>query len=293
MHPRFAAFAIGAALAVGVTLSALAEEAGLLGAFSIRSGHDLVGGLSAVEITEGGTGFTALSDRGALIRGQITRDASGRIETLALAEPELLTTRAGERGHRNGRDSEGLAITDDGRVFISFEGDHRVVLHRAEGAMILPAAPGFAGLEANGSLEALAVDGQGALYTLPEVSHGPAIPVFRYANGQWDETSVAREGRFRPVGADIIGGRFYLLERDFTLLFGFASRVRVFSIGADGLSGGETLWQSSHGSHSNLEGLSLWRDAQGRLIASMVSDDNFSPLLPTELVEIILEGQRH
>ena len=49
------------------------------------------------------------------------------------------------------------------------------------------------------------------------------------------------------------------------------------------------VWRSSHGTHSNLEGLSLWRDGQGRLIASMVSDDNFSPLLPTTLVEVVLE----
>ena len=53
--------------------------------------------------------------------------------------------------------------------------------------------------------------------------------------------------------------------------------------------GGDTVWQSPHGGFSNLEGLSVWRDGQGRLVGSMVSDDNFSPILPTELVEIILE----
>lgn len=289
MYARLAAVAVAAALAIGATLSALADGA-VLGAFAIRSEDARLGGLSAVEITDAGRGFTALSDRGVLFRGQITRDAAGRVTGLALSPPEMLAARGGDRGQRGDRDSEGLAIAPDGRLFISYEGDHRVEQYRPGGGTILPSAPGFAMLEANGSLEALAVDGAGTLYTLPEVSHGATIPVFRYARGRWqDGGAIPREGSFRPVGADIEGGAFYLLERDFDLLFGFASRIRRFDLTPEGLSGGEVLWHAPHGSFSNLEGLSVWRDGLGRLVASMVSDDNFSPILPTELVEVILE----
>jgi hypothetical protein len=293
MQPRSGQLALTAALAAGIALSAFAQEPGLLGAFAIRSDHPMVGGLSAVEITEDGAGLVALSDRGALIRGQITRDEAGHVIALSLAEPELLTARNGERGPRGARDSEGLAIASDARLFLSFEGDHRVVLHHAHGDTVLPAAPGFSGLQPNASLEALAIDAGGTLYTVPEQPGGAArnFPVFRYANGAWDESwTIPREGRFLPVGADFDDrGRFYLLERDFNLLFGFSNRIRRFEVTAEGMAGGDVVWQSAHGSFSNLEGLSLWRDGQGRLVASMVSDDNFSPILPTELVEIILE----
>ena len=293
MQPRSGQLALTAALAAGITLTAFAQEPGLLGAFAIRSDHDLVGGLSAVEITEGGTGLVALSDRGALIRGQITRNGAGRVVALALAEPELLNARDGYRGGRAARDSEGLAIAEDGRMFLSFEGDHRVALHHAQGDTILPAAEGFAALQPNASLEALAVDAEGTLYTLPERSGDwdTDFPLFRYANGAWDESwTIPRVGRFLPVGADFDDrGRFYLLERDFSLLFGFANHIRRFEVTAEGMAGGDVVWQSPHGGFSNLEGLSVWRDGQGRLVASMVSDDNFSPILPTELVEIILE----
>ena len=210
---------------------------------------------------------------------------------LAFAAPTVLMARDGRRGPRGARDSEGLAIAPDGRLFISYEGDHRVTRRDGAGETILPAAPGWSRLEPNGSLEALAVDAAGTLYTLPEVSQGAAIPVFRFSGGAWDESgSIPRMGRFRPVGADFdAAGRFYLLEREFSLLFGFASRIRRFEVTPQGLTGGAVVWQSAPGAQPNLEGLSIWRDARGRLIASMVSDDNFSPLLPSALVEVVLE----
>lgn len=292
MHPRLAQLALTAALAGAITLSAWAEgPARLLGAFALDGPDPMLGGLSAIEVTDGGRGIVLLSDRGALFRGTVARGGSGEVTGVALAPAALLMARSGERGQRGQRDSEGLAMDGRGRLFLSFEGDHRVVMLTEDGAVILPAAPGFAAMEANGSLEALAVDAEGRLYTLPEVSEGPEIPVFRHANGQWQQAlSIPRLGSFRPVGADFDDrGRFYLLERDFSLLFGFAARIRVFDLDPEGFSGGRIAWQSGHGAFSNLEGLSIWRDGQGRLVASMVSDDNFSPILPTELVEVILE----
>lgn len=292
MQPRSGQLALTAALAAGFALTAIAQEPMLLGAFVIQSDHAMLGGLSAIEITDDGSGVLLLSDRGALFQGQITRDAAERIETLALVEPELLTGRDGQRGTRAARDSEGMAVDAAGRIFLSFEGDHRVVLHHAFGDTVLPAAPGFAALENNASLEALAADAEGTLYALPEqtADRSADFPMFRYANGAWDESwTLPRQGQFLPVGADFDDrGRFYLLERDFSLLFGFTSRIRRFDVTPQGMQGGAILWQSRHGSYSNLEGLSVWRDRQGRLVATMVSDDNFSPILSTELVEILL-----
>jgi len=40
--------------------------------------------------------------------------------------------------------------------------------------------------------------------------------------------------------------------------------------------------------HDNLEGVSVWRDADGALRATLVSDDNFRFLQQTEIVEYLL-----
>jgi len=39
---------------------------------------------------------------------------------------------------------------------------------------------------------------------------------------------------------------------------------------------------------TNLQGMSIWRDATGQLIATMISGDNFLSLQRTEIVEISL-----
>lgn len=293
MYERFAWRTLIVALAVVVTAPAGADAPRLLGAYAIQPDHPMLGGLSAVEITDDGEGFAALSDRGALIRGRLFRNDSGAVSGLALSSVEMLTARTGERGPRGARDSEGLAIAPDGRLFISYEGDHRVALHREGGDTILPGAEGFAALAPNASLEGLAVGSDGTLYAFPEdwqAGEGD-FPVFRYRGGTWDtDLTVPRRGNYLLVGADFDDrGRLYLLERSFSFLFGFSDRIRRFSVGPEGLTDEETLLETGAGRFSNLEGLSIWRDGRGRLIASMVSDDNFSPLLPTQLVEFVLE----
>ncbi len=84
-------------------------------------------------------------------------------------------------------------------------------------------------------------------------------------------------------------GRFYLLERDFRWLGGFATRVRRFDVGADGFTGEVTLLGTRFGELDNMEGLSAWRDAAGRIRITLLSDDNFFPLQKTMFAEYVLE----
>ena len=42
------------------------------------------------------------------------------------------------------------------------------------------------------------------------------------------------------------------------------------------------------GQFGNLEGVSLWRDATGRMRATMVADNNFWPFMRMQLVEFVL-----
>ncbi|TNF20051.1 MAG: esterase-like activity of phytase family protein [Rhodobacteraceae bacterium] len=250
------------------------------------------GGFSAIDFTESGEGFVAISDRGYVVEGRVRREG-GRITGIESTRPEAIRNTRGRpmTGKARG-DSEGLAIGADGRRYVSFEGDHRVWVYPTPGrAIALPRHPDFAGLQNNSGLEALAIDARGWLYTLPERSGQMTrpFPVYRYRDGTWDQPfDIPRIGGFQPVGADIgPDGMFYLLEREFSG-FGFRSRVRRFALSPTGLGPGEVLFTSRLGMHDNLEGLAVSRTPSGEIRLTMISDDNFRVFQRTEIVEYLL-----
>ncbi|MDS9466927.1 esterase-like activity of phytase family protein [Paracoccus sp. MBLB3053] len=249
------------------------------------------GGFSGIEIEDGGTRFMVLSDRASLRWGTITRDEQGRITGINSDGQSRLKDSQGRNlapGWKG--DSEGLAIGPDGTIWISYEGLTRVVGHTAPDspAKVLPRTADFRALQRNSSLEALAILPDGTLLTVPERSGGleKPFPVWRYRNGEWDHPfSIPRRGDWLAVGADVgPDGRFYLLERDFMGLLGFRSRVRRFDLSETALTNEETLLTTLPLQYDNLEGIAVWDDGQG-IRLTMISDDNFSRLQRTELVE--------
>lgn len=274
--------------------AAPAEPAGFLSAFRWVTDDPLMGGLSGIEVSANGTRFVALTDKGAIAAGQFQRDSAGLIIGVE-AGPFTLLKGDGEAPLRAGRtDSEGIAMAADGTIYVSFEGVARVLAYAGtdSAAVNLPRVEEFRGMQTNSSLEALAVDSAGRLYTLPERSGGEEtpFPVFVY-DGAWRQPFVIpREGAFLPVGGDFgPDGRLYLLERNFVGLGGFASRVRAFAVSGDSLGPGETVLETPVGTHDNLEGLSVWQDAAGNIRLTMVSDDNFKFYLRQEIVEYALK----
>jgi hypothetical protein len=255
-------------------------------------GDGLFGGFSAIELSRDGATFAAISDSGAFVRGRITRDASGKITSASANGP---TTRLlNERGDTLGsdyNDTEGLAMMADGTAFVSSEGPARVLRYANLGAKAtaLPVPGEFRAMQRNSALEALAVAADGTVYAIPERSGrvDRPFPVYRFGNGKWDQPfAVPRDGTLLPVGADIgPDGRLYVLEREFLGVAGFRMRLRSFAISDTALSDERRLVGTKTGRHGNLEGLSVWRNADGHLIATMISDDNYKWFLATEIVE--------
>ena len=266
---------------------AMAQQVGYLDRIELPA--TLPGGLSGLEITETGNRLFAIGDRGQIVTARVERDAEGM---LGLSDLRVWPLRNpdGKEVHGLSADAEGLALAEDGTLFVSFEGRGRVWRYAEPGgpATYLPRHPDFDRLQTNSGLEALAVDARGRLYTLPERSGALTrpFPVYRLAGGTWDQPfSVPRRGGFLPVGADIgPDGRFYLLERAFNG-FSFRSRVRRFDLGETHLSGVVTLLETPLFARGNLEGLSVWRDGSGVLRLTMVADDNDNALQRRELVE--------
>ncbi len=255
------------------------------------TGHGrLFGGFSALHLSPDGLSFVAVSDHGAFVTGTFERDASGRIMSISTGEVTPLLSRDGKPLRPGRTDSEGLAIAPDGTTYISFEGPARVLQYQVLGgaAKALPSHNDFAEMEPNTSLESLAIDAGGTLYTLPETSGltNRPFPVYRFAHGAWTQPfTIPRRGSFlvsdAAIGPD---GRFYILERDFLGFAGFATRLRRFELTAKGATNEATLLQTEPGTFDNLEGLSVWRDAKG-LRATMLTDDNYFPFLRSQIVE--------
>lgn len=287
------ALAIVASLCVACTPPEAGEApARLLGSYTWTMDRPWFGGFSGLELSDDGDAMTVLGDRSTLLKARILRDGD-RVTGIVPGRAQHLKSSTGKPLAGRIGDSEGLAVAPDGTLFVSFEGVHRVARYdRADGrAAVLTRPALFRGMRANKSLEALAIDGKGRLYTLPEGGRDAAgqIPVFRRDAAGWTVAfTLPPRGGFKPVGADFgPDGRLYLLERDFSL-FGFRSRLRRWRITDAGPDQEQTLLQTATGSHDNLEGVSIWRDAQGRLRATMISDDNFLSLQRTELVEYVL-----
>lgn len=273
------------ACAVGVaSVAAPTPQGGFAGTYIWRSDDPAFGGFSGIEMAEDGLSLTILSDRAAWTTARLTRE-DGRITGAEAAPVRPLLDRDGNPLKREFADSEGLAIAPDGTVFVSFELFSRVMRFASleEGGHRLALHEDFKTFGLNSALESLAIDADGALYTMPEkpADDGDSFPVYRLRGEQWDiPFTLPRRGRFLIAGADIFEGHLYVLERAFWGI-GFSSRVRRFD-----LTGGDetVVMQSRLGQFDNLEGISVWRDG-GDVVLSMISDDNFLPVQRTEIVE--------
>lgn len=293
------ALAAAAALAVAVAACAAGlpgrepDQARHLGSYTWRDRSPWFGGLSALEVHPDGSSLTVLSDRAHVATARVERGAGGAITGVALTGVNRLRGSTGAPLGRNTADSEGLALAPGGGFYISFEGRARVALYTAPDAAAepLPRHRAFRRLPLNKALEALAISPEGDLYTLPEraLDKDRQIPVWRWNGRKWSQPfSLPPRGGFLPVGADFgPDGRFYLLERDFAYI-GFRSRLRRWDITPGGPQNETLLLDTRIGTHGNLEGLSVWRAADGGLRATMVADDNFTALQRTELVEYAL-----
>ena len=84
-------------------------------------------------------------------------------------------------------------------------------------------------------------------------------------------------------------GNLITLERKFSFYDGFKIRLRRIMIEENNIINSEILLESLPWEYYNFEGLSKWTDNDGQIYLTLISDNQFSPLLETEVREFILK----
>ena len=191
-------------------------------------------------------------------------------------------------------DSESIVKKDKRGYYISFESNNRIMYHETlkSPGKFIPEHPDFDKLLFNDGIEALAIKDNGELYALPELPpKGKDFhPIYKFYNNSWtiiDKIKI--DQGFKIVDAEMIDDENLMtLERKFSFYDGFKIRLRRIKFEKDIIKNSEFLLESLPWEYYNFEGLSKWKDSNGNIYLTLVSDNQFSPLLKTEVKEFIL-----
>jgi len=271
-------------------LGMLEFEAG----FALGAGDPRFGGLSGLWLSPDGTQLIAASDRGTLWRATLEHAADGRLI-------DIRSWQAVEPGRTAddppGGDAEALAPDGAGGLVIAYEGTHRL-RRLALGDLTAPAAalPTPPGLDrpSNQGIEALAELGGGALLALAEGLFAASGDLLAWLidGDRIRPLSYAATQGYLPTGADRLDETIFVVERRFSLLGGFATRVVSLPV-AEVRPGARLVGRRLAELRApllgeNFEAIAARRGPDGRVLLYLVSDDNFMALQRTLLLQLSL-----
>ena len=285
---------------------ALTYRSGLV----LSSGTSGFGGFSALSRSPDGTRLVSITDRGSWLTAAIRYDGA-RLAGLAEARLAPIRNQQGEPLRRaQGYDTESLAFAEDGTAYIGSERINEVWRFpwASDGVLArgtpIPVPPEVKQLPNNEGLEALAIPPGGhalagsVIAVAERARAGDDAPTRGWVltGPQQFAFDVARSNGFDITDlAFLPSGEALLLERRYRILTGVACRIRrlapdVFRPGAT--VDGEVIFEVDRQYEiDNMEGIAIHRDPNSRaLIVTLVSDDNFSPLQRTLLLEFLLES---
>jgi len=279
------------------------------GGLILTSNDQAFGGISALIMEPGGARFLSLTDHGSWLRGRIVY-REGRPDGIADAEMAPMLGQDGKPlAARHWFDTESLTQGVDGMLYVGIERVEKIVRFdfRRDGFAAkgepVPVPEDFKTFAFNKSLECLAAPPKGAplsgsLIAITERSldasgnHRSFVlkgaQVNRFTLKRSDDFDVSDCAVFPP--ADLL-----VLERRYSLLRGVAIRIRrihLDEIKEGAVVDGPQLFFADLGYQiDNMEGIGLHKNAQGETILTLVSDDNFSPIQRTLLLQFALVGE--
>ncbi|MBB5053206.1 hypothetical protein HNQ36_003197 [Afipia massiliensis] len=284
------------------------------GALEFRSGLILTssfrgfGGLSGLRLDKKGEQFIAISDKGSWFTGRIAYRGKRMAGLADVKSAPMLDSDGKKVTARSWFDSESLAL-DGSTAYVGFERVNQIVRFdfskggiRSRGEVV-PLPPGMSELPFNKGLEALVFvpKGQplaGSLIAISERGLDPSGNILSFLIGgpSPGPFTVRRTDNFDISDAVLLpSGDLLLLERKFSLLEGVGIRIRripVKSVVPDAVIDGPTIFEVDLGYEvDNMEGIDAHVTDKGETVLTMVSDDNFSMIQRTLLLQFTLVGE--
>ena len=275
------------------------------GGIELTSPYREFGGVSAIRVAADGARFLALTDKGRWLRGRISYDGSRPTGIQEAEMAPILGADGRPLAARRWYDTESIAEAD-GTVYVGIERVHQIVrLDYGKHGLLargLPIAvpPDFKQLPSNGSIEALefvpkGLPLAGTLIAISERGYDEAgnLKAFLIGGPSPGAFAVKRSDDFDVSDCALLPpGELLVLERRYSLLRGVALRIRripLASIKPGALVDGPVVVFADMGYEiDNMEGLSVHRTASGETVLTLISDDNFSAIQRTILLQFAL-----
>ena len=283
--------------------SALAESPlEFLGGLDVSADDEDFGGLSGIELSEDGATAFMVSDAGSFVRARLIHDG-GRLVGIADAEIEPLFPE-GNTGKRMG-DAEDLAFDPSSPahgVVVRERQANALLGFEMQGGRPTRFAPMRVGAEnrvlrSNKGLESVVYGPAqsalaGKIITIAERAPRGETEIPGWIAGVGSFTIVPRDDFDVSSARFLPGGDLLLLERRYTPGWGIAMRLRripggTVKVGAR-LDGEVILDAGMTYQIDNMEGLSVHQDEAGRTLLTIVSDDNYSILQRTLILQFAL-----
>jgi hypothetical protein len=263
------------------------------------------GGLSAFRIDPKGEGFIAMNDKAEWFTGRLVYNGNALSGLANVRSAPMLGIDGRPITAKKLFDSESLAI-DGTTLYVGIERTNRIlkfdfrrggITSRGEEITVPPAlrrlpfnkgAEGLVfvpkGMPLEGTLIVVSERGLDASGNLIGFLIGGARP------GQF---AIRRSNDFDISDAALLpSGELLILERKFSMLAGLGVRIRKISLRAvapGAVVDGESIFEADLGYEiDNMEGLDVHVTADGDTVLTMISDDNFSMLQRTLLLQFTL-----
>ena len=279
------------------------------GGLNLFAKSSYFGGYSALALDASGTNLLAISDAGTWLRAHLDYDGRTLKGLSNVALGPLLGLDGKPLLDDEDRNSEGMTLVDgdtgQGTAFVSFERRHRIVRYPFTADKFgpptgtVPLPPAAKRMDANRGIEAITVIRSGRLKgTLVAFSE-------RLTDKNGNLTGWLIGGPMpgtitlkRLAGFDITDtaalpdGGIVILERRFSYSEGIQMRIRrvaASELKPGALIQGEVLLEATDSLNiDNMEAIGVHRRASGETIITLMSDDNFSPLQRTLIMQFTL-----